>query len=84
MHEKMVEILRREAEERGDNPEEVEVAPWRLHDLRRTVASGMAKLGINIAVIERVLNHTSGTFAGIVGVYQRHEFTEEKRRALEA
>lgn len=84
MHEKMMEILRREAEERGDNPEEVEVAPWRIHDLRRTVASGMARLGINIAVIEKVLNHTSGTFAGIVGVYQRHEFGEEKRRALEA
>ena len=84
MHDKMVEILRKEAEERGDDPDAIEVAPWRLHDIRRTVASGMARLGINIAVIEKVLNHTSGTFAGIVGVYQRHEFTEEKRRALEA
>jgi integrase len=56
---------------------------WRLHDLRRTVASGMARLGINLPVIERVLNHTSGSFAGIVGVYQRHEFADEKRQALQ-
>ena len=58
--------------------------PWRLHDLRRTVASGMARLGINLPVIEKVLNHASGSFAGIVGVYQRHSFADEKRRALEA
>lgn len=58
--------------------------PWRLHDLRRTCASGMARLGINLPVIEKVLNHTSGSFAGIVGVYQRHSFADEKRRALEA
>lgn len=84
VHDRMVQLLREEAEERGDDPEEIEVAPWRLHDLRRTVASGMAKLGISIAVVEKILNHTSGTFAGIVGVYQRHEFSEEKRRALDA
>jgi integrase len=56
---------------------------WRLHDLRRTVASGMARLGVNLPVIERVLNHVSGSFAGIVGVYQRHDFADEKRQALE-
>jgi len=56
---------------------------WRLHDLRRTTASGMAKLGINLPVIEKVLNHTSGSFAGIVGVYQRHSFADEKRCALD-
>ncbi len=57
---------------------------WRLHDLRRTVASGMARLGINLPVIEKVLHHGSGSFAGIVGVYQRHDFADEKRAALEA
>jgi integrase len=57
---------------------------WRLHDLRRSVASGMARLGINLPVIEKVLNHTSGSFGGIVGVYQRHDFAAEKRAALEA
>ena len=49
-----------------------DMAPWRLHDLRRTVASGMARLNINLPVIEKVLAHSSGSFAGIVGVYQRH------------
>jgi integrase len=57
---------------------------WRLHDLRRSAASGMAKLGIDLPVIEKVLNHSSGSFAGIVGVYQRHDFADEKRAALEA
>jgi integrase len=56
---------------------------WTLHDIRRTVASGMARLGIGLSVIEKVLNHVSGSFAGIVGVYQRHEFAEEKRAALQ-
>jgi hypothetical protein len=40
--------------------------PWRLHDLRRTVATGLAKLGIDLPVIEKVLNHSSGSFAGVV------------------
>ena len=57
---------------------------WRLHDLRRTVASGLARLEINLPIIEKVLNHASGSFAGIVGVYQKHEFSKEKRRALDA
>src|SRR5262245_3181311 len=56
---------------------------WRLHDLRRTCASGLARLGINLPVIEKVLNHVSGSFAGIVGVYQHYTFAEEKRAALE-
>lgn len=59
------------------------IASWTVHDLRRTVASGLAKLGTDLAVIEKVLNHVSGSFAGIVGVYQRHEFSEEKRAALQ-
>jgi integrase len=58
--------------------------PWVLHDIRRTVASGMARLGVNIAVVEKLLNHVSGSFAGIVGVYQRHSFSDEKRAAMAA
>ena len=60
------------------------LAPWVIHDLRRTLASGMARLGVNLPVIEKVLNHQSGSFAGIVGVYQRHSFADEKRHALAA
>ena len=59
------------------------IAPWRFHDLRRTVASGLARLGVNLPVIEKILNHTSGSFAGVVGVYQRHDFADEKRSALQ-
>jgi integrase len=60
------------------------IPPWVLHDLRRTVASGMARLGVNLPVIEKLLNHVSGSFAGIVGVYQRHSFADEKRAAMGA
>lgn len=62
---------------------EAEIEPWVIHDLRRTAASGMARLGIALPVIERALNHVSGTFAGVVGVYQKHEFTEERKDAFE-
>ena len=57
--------------------------PWVLHDLRRTAASGMARLGITLPVVEKVLNHTSGSFGGVAGIYQRHHFADEKRSALE-
>jgi integrase len=60
-----------------------DTAPWVLHDIRRTVASGMARLGVNLPVIEKLLNHVSGSFAGIVGVYQRHSFADEKRAAMQ-
>ena len=58
--------------------------PWRIHDLRRTAASGMAALGFQPHVIERVLNHVSGAQGGLVGVYQRHEYREERKRAIMA
>nr|WP_246423598.1 site-specific integrase [Roseospira goensis] len=61
-----------------------EIQPWRVHDIRRTVASGMARLGINIATVEKCLNHVSGTFSGVVGVYQHHDFATEKRMAWDA
>lgn len=58
--------------------------PWRLHDLRRTLATGLQKLGVRLEVTEAVLNHVSGSRSGIVGVYQRHNWKDEKRTALEA
>lgn len=57
---------------------------WRLHDLRRTLATGLQRLGVRLEVTEAILNHTGGSRAGIVGVYQRHEWAEEKRAALDA
>src|SRR3977135_529136 len=47
---------------------------WTIHDLRRTVASGLPKIGVKLPVIERVLNHKGESFAGIVGVYQQNDF----------
>jgi integrase len=80
----MLAIAREEAEARGDNPDEVRIEPWRLHDHRRTAASGMARLGIPVHVIEAVLNHRSGQISGVAAVYNRHSYLPEKRRALEA
>ncbi len=57
---------------------------WRTHDLRRTAASGMAALGFHPHVIERVLNHVSGAQGGLVSVYQRHEYRQERRHAIMA
>ena len=54
-----------------------------IHDLRRTVATGMQRLGVQLPVTEAVLNHVSGSRAGIAAVYQRHDYFEEKRAALE-
>lgn len=58
------------------------LADWRLHDLRRTLATGLQKLGVRLEVTEAVLNHVSGSRGGIVGIYQRHDWASEKRAAL--
>ncbi len=58
--------------------------PWTLHDLRRTVATGLQRQGVRLEVTEAVLNHVSGSRGGIVGVYQRHAWAVEKRAALDA
>jgi integrase len=55
---------------------------WRLHDLRRTVATNMALTGIQPHIIEAVLNHKSGIVSGVAAVYNRHAYLEEKRSAL--
>ena len=59
------------------------VSNWRLHDLRRTMVSGMARLGVAPHVADKILNHVGGTISGVAAVYQRHEFLNERRDALE-
>ena len=59
------------------------VAGWRLHDLRRTCVSGMARLGIPPHIADKILNHNAGTISGVAAVYQRHEFLSERQEALE-
>jgi integrase len=58
------------------------VTGWRLHDLRRTCVSGMARLGVAPHVADKILNHQAGTISGVAAVYQRHEFLAERREAL--
>jgi integrase len=59
------------------------VTGWRLHDLRRTCVSGMARLGVAPHVADKILNHQSGTISGVAAVYQRHEFLAERKAALD-
>jgi integrase len=59
------------------------VKDWRLHDLRRTCVSGMARLGIAPHVADKILNHQAGTISGVAAVYQRHDFLSERKDALE-
>ncbi len=59
------------------------VTGWRLHDLRRTCVSGMARLGFPPHVADKILNHQVGTISGVAAVYQRHEFLAERRAALD-
>lgn len=53
-----------------------------LHDLRRTFSSNMARLGVPIHVTEKMLNHQSGSFGGVAGVYNRHGYREEMLAAM--
>ena len=57
--------------------------PWRIHDLRRSCASGLQRLGVRLEVTEAVLGIASGSFSGIVRVYQKYDYSSEKRAALE-
>jgi integrase len=59
------------------------MAPWRLHDLRRSTATRMAELGTLPHVVEAVLNHLSGSRAGVAGIYNRATYLPEKRQALD-
>jgi integrase len=70
------------AEARKERGKDFEIADWRIHDLRRTAASGMQRIGIRGEVIERALNHISGSFRGVAGIYQRDPLTEEVNEAF--
>jgi hypothetical protein len=71
-------------EARGTRAEPAPIAPWRIHDLRRTAATGFQRLGVRFEVTEAILNHLSGSRSGVAGIYQQHDWKEEKRTALEA
>ncbi|RUW30283.1 site-specific integrase [Mesorhizobium sp. M1E.F.Ca.ET.041.01.1.1] len=56
---------------------------WHLHDLRRTCATELAKLGVKQEVTEAILNHKTGKVSGVAAIYNRYEYESEKRNALE-
>lgn len=68
---------------KGELDERSGVVDWRIHDLRRTAASGMAQLAVPPHIIERVLNHTTGTLGGVARIYNRYGYLAEMRLALE-
>lgn len=79
----MLDLMRRDAIEAGDDAAAITLEPWVLHDLRRTAATGLQRLKFPTEVVEAVLNHQSGSKAGIVGRYQLYKFEKEKRTALD-
>ena len=56
---------------------------WTIHDLRRTATTGMASLKVPYNVADLILNHRSAALSGVAGVYNRHEYIEERREGLE-
>jgi integrase len=63
--------------------ERVGIAPWRLHDARRSCATGMAEIGVLPHIVEAVLNHQSGHKSGVAGTYNRAKYADEMRSALQ-
>jgi integrase len=59
-----------------------DVAPWTMHDLRRSVATRMADLGVQPHIIEQILNHQSGHKRGPAGIYNRSSYEREVRSTL--
>ena len=59
------------------------IAPYRIHDLRRTAATGMAELGVLPHIVEQALNHVSGHKAGVAGVYNRSKMSDAVREGLQ-
>ena len=66
--------------QRFDN--DANISDWRLHDLRRTLATGLAKIGTDPHVVEHILNHQTGTLRQIARIYNRYSFFVEKQHAL--
>lgn len=79
----IAKLASEDAKEAGEGVGPKAVAPWRIHDARRTLATGFQKLGVRFEVTEATLNHVSGASrSGIAKVYQLHDWAPEKRDAL--
>jgi len=82
LDEAMFRLMQERCTGRGGDPASIRIADWRLHDIRRTGATNLQALGIPIEVTEAVLNHISGTRAGVAGIYNRYRYEPEKCAAL--
>ena len=60
----------------------LDMPAWQLRDIRRTVATGMADIGIEPHIVEAVLNHVSGHKAGVAGIYNKSTYAPQKAAAL--
>jgi len=80
----MLVLLGKELAGQGREAAEASIDDWILHDLRRSAATGMAGMNIPPHVVDKILNHVSGTIRGVAAVYNRHAYLEERKAALEA
>lgn len=62
----------------------ISIEPWTLHDLRRSFATNLAALGVAPHIVERLLNHASGTISGVAAIYNRFQYMDEMRSAIDA
>lgn len=83
LEKQMLEVLQKAANDKGINPDTVKLTPLRLHDIRRTVTTELSKLGVAIHVADAILNHKSNAMSSVARIYQRNEFVEERREALD-
>ncbi|HEX9320564.1 MAG TPA: tyrosine-type recombinase/integrase, partial [Xanthobacteraceae bacterium] len=75
-------LAKRKLDERVAITSSERLRPWTVHDIRRTVATGMADLGVQPHVVEAVLNHVSGTKRGVAGTYNKSKYANEVKQAL--
>ena len=79
----MLAIMREEAKDADADPDKVKLAPFVIHDTRRTFARGCQRLGQPPEVVERMLGHVTDTESGLKGVYQTYQFEPERVAATE-
>lgn len=68
--------LKREIDKRA------KIAPWKIHDIRRSYVTNLQRIGVRLEVIENLVNHRGGTRSGVAGVYARHSFWPEMVAAV--
>jgi len=57
-----------------------DVTDWKFHDIRRTVATNLSKLGVDRFLLQKIVNHSD---SGVTAIYDRYSYIEEKREALQ-